>query len=62
MKSNFTATDGKIVSIDENIIKEQLNELVRTSVEEMLNALLEAEAKVLCNAERYERSEHRKGS
>jgi transposase-like protein len=34
--------------------------IVRRSVEEMLNALLEAEADRLCNAGRYERTEARR--
>lgn len=34
---------------------------MRNSVEEILNALLDHEAEVLVNAEKYERSSHRKG-
>ena len=37
-----------------------LDRVVRGSVEETLNALLEAEAERLCNAQRYERSEARR--
>ena len=37
-----------------------LDRVVRGSVEETLNALLEAEADRLCNAQRYERSEARR--
>jgi len=44
---------GPVVQIDEGRIKEQLGELVRGSVEETLNALLEAEADRLCRASRY---------
>lgn len=47
---------GPVVQIDEGRIKEHLGELVRGSVEETLNALLEAEAERLCRASRYERS------
>lgn len=39
----------------------QLNELVRSSVEETLNGMLEAEANQLTNAAKYERSEERQG-
>ena len=39
----------------------QLKELVRGSVEETLNGLLEAEAEKLTQAGRYERSEQRQG-
>jgi len=51
----------KIVQLNEEIIKSELKELVRSSVEETLNNLLEQEAKELTNAGKYERSEARKG-
>ena len=47
---------GKIVQLNEEIIKGQLKELVRGSVEETLNELLEAEAEKLTQAARYERN------
>lgn len=50
---------GKIVKIDEAEVKAQLGELVRGTVEETLNAMLEAEADELCGAKRYERSPSR---
>jgi transposase-like protein len=50
---------GKVIQIDESQLRGQLGELVRESVEETLNALLEAEADELCNAKRYERSPER---
>src|SRR5437773_6161730 len=37
-----------------------LDRVVRSTVEETLNALLDAEADRLCNAQRYERSEARR--
>ena len=46
----------KIVQLNEEIIKGQLKELVRGSVEETLNELLEKEAESLTQAARYERS------
>ena len=49
----------KIVQLNEEIIKGQLKELVRGSVEEALNELLEKEAESLTQAARYERSEAR---
>ena len=49
----------KMVEIHENEIKSHLDGIVRGTVEETLNALLDAEADVLCGAERYERSEDR---
>ena len=45
----------KIVQLNEEVIKGQLKELVRGSVEETLNALLDQEAEKLTQAARYER-------
>ena len=47
------------VQVNEGEIKAHLNELVRGSVEETLNGLLEAEAERLCQAGRYERTPER---
>ena len=49
----------KVVSIDDKRIKNHLDVLVRDSVEETLNSLLDAEADALCGAQRYERSADR---
>src|SRR4029450_1543255 len=46
--------------IDDERIKNHLDQVVRGSVEETLNALLDAEADRLCNAQRYERSAARR--
>ena len=51
----------KIVQFNEEVIKGQIKELVRGSVEETLNELLEAEAEKLTQAAKYERSEDRQG-
>lgn len=51
----------KIIHLNEGAIKNELKELVRQSVEETLNSLLEQEAEELTNAGRYERTEQRKG-
>ena len=51
----------KIVTLNEEVIKGEIRELVRGSVEETLNNLLEAEADRLTQAARYERSEDRQG-
>ena len=51
----------KILQLNEEIIKGQIRELVRGSVEETLNELLEKEAESLTQAARYERSEARQG-
>ena len=50
-----------IVQFNEEIIKGQIKELVRSSVEETLNELLEKEAESLTQAARCERSEARQG-
>jgi putative transposase len=51
---------GEIVKIDEKKIQSHLDMVVRGTVEETLNALLEEEAKALCNAARYERTDARR--
>jgi transposase-like protein len=51
---------NNVVRIDDERIKEHLGNIVRSSVEETLNGLLDAEADRLCNAGRYERSEGRR--
>ena len=51
----------KILQLNEEVIKGELKELVRGSVEETLNELLESETEKLTQAARYERNETRKG-
>ena len=51
----------KIIQLNEGAIKNELKELVRGSVEETLNDLLEKEAQELTQAARYERTEARQG-
>ena len=51
----------KIIQLNEDLIKHDLKDLVRSSVEETLNALLDKEADDLVNAEKYERSSDRQG-
>jgi transposase-like protein len=50
---------GQVIQIDEGRIRDHLGEMVRGTVEEALNAMLDAEADQLCGAARYERSEAR---
>ena len=50
-----------IIQLNEDLIKNNLQDLVRSSVEETLNALLDHEADELVNASKYERSELRQG-
>ena len=54
-----SANSGSIVQIDEEQVRGHVDEVVRRSVEETLNGLLEAEADQLCGAQRYERSPDR---
>ena len=51
---------SQVIQIDEGKIQEHLGEVVRSTVEQTLNAMLDAEADRLCEAERYERTEARK--
>ena len=51
----------RIVQLNEDIIKGKNKELVRSSVEETRNELLEKETGSLTQAARYERSEARQG-
>ena len=48
------------IQVDEAKIHEHLDGIVRRTVEETLNALLDAEADQLCGAKRYQRSDARK--
>lgn len=66
MSDNALSTDSdndftdNIIKIDKKMVKEHLGQLVKGSVEETLNALLDEEADRLCGAKHYERSEERK--
>jgi len=51
---------SNVIRIDDERIKGHLDRIVRGTVEETLNALLNAEADRLCNAGRYERNEARR--
>lgn len=52
---------GNIIQLNEDLIKNNLKDLVRDSVEETLNALLDHEADELVRAGKYERTGDRKG-
>ena len=60
MDENSTKDLGQVVRIDDERVRDYLCNVVRGSVEETLNAMLEAEAEQLCNAGRYERTEARR--
>jgi transposase-like protein len=53
---------GKIIQIDEEQVRDHLGEIVRGTVQETLNALLNEEADRLCRAKRYERTDERKNT
>ncbi len=52
---------SNIIQLNEELIKNNLKDLVRNSVEETLNALLDHEADELVRAGKYERTGDRKG-
>lgn len=56
---NQEGSPEKIIRIDEGLVKRELSEIVRGTVEETLNKLFDAEADELCGAGRYERSPDR---
>lgn len=59
MSDDSTKTLDKVIRIDEGEVHRHLSQLVRGTVEETLNGLLDAEADALCGAGRYERSPDR---
>ena len=59
MEQHSTLKREKIIQFNEEAVRDHLGEMVRSTVEETLNQMLEAEADRLCNAERYERTEAR---
>ena len=59
MEKDSTTALSNVIRIDDERIQDHLGKIVRGSVEETLNALLDAEADRLCKAERYERTEAR---
>jgi putative transposase len=62
MIENTPSPLGNVITIDDERIKNHLDRVVRGTVEETLNALLDAEADRLCNAQRYERTAARRDS
>ena len=60
VSAQSTSSLNNIIKIDKGQVKNQLSEMVRQSVEDTLNGLLDAEADQLCNAARYEHSDLRK--
>lgn len=58
MEDNCTPK-GELIQLNESAIRDHLGEMVRNTVEDTLNRMLEAEADRLCNSEKYQRSEAR---
>ena len=52
---------NRTIQLNEDLIKHDLKNLVRNSVEETLNARFAKEADELVNAEKYERPSDRQG-
>ena len=50
---------GEVIQIDRELVQKHLSEVVRSTVEQTLNAMLDAEADQLCGAKRYEHSADR---
>jgi putative transposase len=59
MNDDSTKPLSRVIRIDEGEIRGHLDEMVRGTVEETLNGLLDAEADEMCRAQRYERSPDR---
>jgi transposase-like protein len=59
-KSHSTPKLEKVIQIDEAKVRDHLDKIVRGTVEETLNSMLEAEADRLVNAKRYERTQARR--
>ena len=60
LKENKGVKTGQIIRIEQDQLTKHLDKVVRGTVEETLNALLDAEADQLCQASRYERTEKRR--
>ena len=58
---NPSSTEGLklAISVDENRVSDHLKTVVRSTVEETLNAMLDQEADEICRAKRYERTPER---
>jgi putative transposase len=50
---------AQIIQLNEGAIRDHLGEMVRSTVEDTLNRMLDAEANQLCNAEKYQRNDAR---
>lgn len=55
----MASVSGSVIRVDEEQVRGHVDAVVRSSVEETLNGLLETEADQLCQAKRYERTADR---
>lgn len=56
---DYTPDQDKIIQLNETAVRNHLGQIVRSTVEQTLNDMLDAEADRLCNAEKYQRNEAR---
>lgn len=54
MDQDYNAKSDKIIQLNESAVKNHLGQMVRSTVEQTLNDMLDAEADRLCNAEKYQ--------
>ena len=59
MENDCTPTQEKIIQLNEAAVRNHLGQIVRSTVEQTLNEMLDAEADRLCNAEKYQRVDAR---
>ncbi len=59
MDKDYSAKSDKIIQLNEDAVRNHLGQIVRCTVEQTLNEMLDAEADRLCNAEKYQRNEAR---
>ncbi|MDR0534983.1 MAG: transposase [Puniceicoccales bacterium] len=57
--ANNQAMPGGVIRVDEEMIRSHLDKVVVSTVEQTLNAMLDAEAALLCKAGRYEHTDQR---
>lgn len=60
--TDYPEAEGKLLKINEDEVKSYLDKVVKGSIEETLNGLLDAEADELCQASKYERSQDRQNT
>jgi transposase-like protein len=59
VENDCTPNQDKIIQLNEAAVRNHLGQIVRNTVEQTLNDMLDAEADRLCNAEKYQRNDAR---